>query len=132
MASVKNKYRGTTMYVHVLAELVRAAQYRGQGRCYLFTITDLRIHYPDPGVHHDRSGCPRGADLRVHVRVIRAFSFVRHAHYRTSYGRIISWSSCSMMWQCHTKRPGVVLRKSATTRVTMPGGANTVSLKPVS
>jgi hypothetical protein len=26
---VKNKYRGTTKYFHVLAELVRAAQYRG-------------------------------------------------------------------------------------------------------
>jgi hypothetical protein len=29
MPVVKNKYRGTTVYVHVLAELVRAAQYRG-------------------------------------------------------------------------------------------------------
>ena len=29
MTVVKNKYRGTTKYVHVLAELVRAAQYRG-------------------------------------------------------------------------------------------------------
>jgi hypothetical protein len=29
MGIVKNKYRGTTTYVHVLAELVRAAQYRG-------------------------------------------------------------------------------------------------------
>src|SRR5215510_11953840 len=29
MAPVKDKYRGTTKYVHVLAELVRAAQYRG-------------------------------------------------------------------------------------------------------
>ncbi len=29
MATVKSKYRGTTKYVHVLAELVRAAQYRG-------------------------------------------------------------------------------------------------------
>jgi hypothetical protein len=27
--TVKNKYRGTTAYFHVLAELVRAAQYRG-------------------------------------------------------------------------------------------------------
>lgn len=26
---MQNKYRGTTTYVHVLAELVRAAQYRG-------------------------------------------------------------------------------------------------------
>ncbi len=26
---VKSKYRGTTKYIHVLAELVRAAQYRG-------------------------------------------------------------------------------------------------------
>ena len=29
MTKVKDKYRGTTKYVHVLAELVRAAQYRG-------------------------------------------------------------------------------------------------------
>ena len=29
MSKVPNKYRGTTTYVHVLAELVRAAQYRG-------------------------------------------------------------------------------------------------------
>ena len=30
MAIVNDKYRGTTTYVHVLAELVRAAQYRGR------------------------------------------------------------------------------------------------------
>lgn len=30
MPEVKDKYRGTTQYFHVLAELVRAAQYRGQ------------------------------------------------------------------------------------------------------
>ena len=29
MPIVSDKYRGTTMYFHVLAELVRAAQYRG-------------------------------------------------------------------------------------------------------
>lgn len=29
MKHVKDKYRGTTVYFHVLAELVRAAQYRG-------------------------------------------------------------------------------------------------------
>lgn len=29
MQTVKDKYRGTTKYFHVLAELVRAAQYRG-------------------------------------------------------------------------------------------------------
>jgi hypothetical protein len=29
MGLVKSKYRGSTTYVHVLAELVRAAQYRG-------------------------------------------------------------------------------------------------------
>jgi hypothetical protein len=29
MSIVKDKYRGTTKYIHVLAELVRAAQYRG-------------------------------------------------------------------------------------------------------
>lgn len=30
MSVVRNKYRGTTKYFHVLAELVRAAQYRGR------------------------------------------------------------------------------------------------------
>jgi hypothetical protein len=29
MAIVRDKYRGTTTYVHVVGELVRAAQYRG-------------------------------------------------------------------------------------------------------
>ena len=29
MSEVKSRYRGTTKYFHVLAELVRAAQYRG-------------------------------------------------------------------------------------------------------
>jgi hypothetical protein len=29
MPQVKDRYRGTTHYIHVLAELVRAAQYRG-------------------------------------------------------------------------------------------------------
>jgi hypothetical protein len=29
MSIVSNKYRGTTKYIHVMAELVRAAQYRG-------------------------------------------------------------------------------------------------------
>ena len=29
MTIVADKYRGTTQYIHVLAELVRAAQYRG-------------------------------------------------------------------------------------------------------
>jgi hypothetical protein len=29
MNTGKNRYRGTTQYIHVLAELVRAAQYRG-------------------------------------------------------------------------------------------------------
>ncbi len=29
MTDVKNRYRATTSYIHVLAELVRAAQYRG-------------------------------------------------------------------------------------------------------
>lgn len=35
---VKNKYRGTTTYFHVLAELVRAAQYRG-----LTTYQDIAV-----------------------------------------------------------------------------------------
>ena len=30
MFVVRDKYRGKTTYFHVLAELVRAAQYRGQ------------------------------------------------------------------------------------------------------
>ena len=37
----------------------------------------------------------------------------------TRYGRIISLSSCSRMWQCHTKRPAV--SNVAFTRVTSPG-----------
>jgi hypothetical protein len=38
MSAVKDKYRGTTTYVHVLAELVRAAQYRG-----LTTYQDIAV-----------------------------------------------------------------------------------------
>jgi hypothetical protein len=38
MPIVKSKYRGTTKYVHVLAELVRAAQYRG-----LTTYQDIAV-----------------------------------------------------------------------------------------
>jgi len=38
MTIVKDKYRGTTKYFHVLAELVRAAQYRG-----LTTYQDIAV-----------------------------------------------------------------------------------------
>lgn len=38
---------------------------------------------------------------------------------RTNKGRIISLSSCSTMWQCHTKRPGT--SNLIFTRVTCPG-----------
>ena len=38
MAFVKNRYRGTTTYFHVLSELVRAAQYRG-----VTTYQDLAV-----------------------------------------------------------------------------------------
>jgi len=38
MSVVKDKYRGTTIYFHVLAELVRAAQYRG-----LTTYQDIAV-----------------------------------------------------------------------------------------
>src|SRR5207245_10635295 len=48
-----------------------------QGQSRLFTITDLRVHHPDLGVHHERSGCSRGTDLRVHVRPIRALPHIR-------------------------------------------------------
>jgi hypothetical protein len=47
-----------------------------------FTITDLRVHHRDPGVHHERSGCSRCTDPGVHDRPIRAFTFGRHAHYQ--------------------------------------------------
>jgi Protein of unknown function (DUF3293) len=47
----------------------------------LFTFTDLRVHHPDPGVHHDRSGRSRCPNLRVHVGVIPAFSFDRYAQF---------------------------------------------------
>ena len=38
MTATKGKYRGTTTYFHVMAELVRAAQYRG-----LTTYQDLAV-----------------------------------------------------------------------------------------
>ena len=38
MSLVKDRYRGTTKYVHVLGELVRAAQYRG-----VTTYQDLAV-----------------------------------------------------------------------------------------
>lgn len=38
MPRVKDKYRGTTKYFHVMAELVRAAQYRG-----LTTYQDIAL-----------------------------------------------------------------------------------------
>lgn len=38
MRIVKDKYRGTTRYFHVMAELVRAAQYRG-----LTTYQDIAV-----------------------------------------------------------------------------------------
>ncbi len=48
MSVVKNRYRGTTKYVHVLAELVRAAQYRG-----VTTYQDIAviIGLPQSGQH---------------------------------------------------------------------------------
>jgi hypothetical protein len=58
-----------------------------QGQSRLFTITDLRVHHPDPGVHHERSGCSRCTDLRVHLRPIRAFTFDRYAQSWASGGR---------------------------------------------
>jgi hypothetical protein len=43
-STVKNRYRGTTHYIHVLAELVRAAQYRGVAtRQDIAVITGLPI-----------------------------------------------------------------------------------------
>lgn len=38
MSDIKDKYRGTTVYFHVKAELVRAAQYRG-----LTTYQDIAV-----------------------------------------------------------------------------------------
>jgi hypothetical protein len=48
MPVVKDKYRGTTKYFHVLAELVRAAQYRG-----LTTYQDIVVimGLPQSGSH---------------------------------------------------------------------------------
>ena len=46
------------------------------------------------------------------------------------YGRIISLSSCSRMWQCQTYWPACA--KCAFTRVISPGYARTVSLRPAS
>ena len=48
MSVVSDKYRGTTKYFHVLAELVRAAQYRG-----LTTYQDIALlmSLPQSGSH---------------------------------------------------------------------------------
>ena len=48
MSVVSDKYRGTTKYFHVLAELVRAAQYRG-----LTTYQDIALlmGLPQSGSH---------------------------------------------------------------------------------
>jgi len=48
MSAVKDKYRGTTTYFHVLAELVRAAQYRG-----VTTYQDMAVimGLPSTGSH---------------------------------------------------------------------------------
>ena len=49
--SVKDKYRGTTVYFHVLSELVRAAQYRG-----VTTYQDIAVimGLPTVGNHMQR------------------------------------------------------------------------------
>lgn len=51
MPQVSNKYRGKTVYFHVLAELVRAAQYRG-----LTTYQDIAVimGLPSSGSHMGR------------------------------------------------------------------------------
>ena len=48
MSIVSDRYRGTTKYFHVLAELVRAAQYRG-----LTTYQDIALlmNLPQSGSH---------------------------------------------------------------------------------
>jgi hypothetical protein len=48
MSIVKDKYRGTTKYIHVLAELVRAAQYHG-----VTTYQDIAVimGLPQTGIH---------------------------------------------------------------------------------
>jgi hypothetical protein len=73
------KPRFTEQQIAVAASRAHGARpVRGQGR--LFTITDLRVHHPDLGVHHERSGCSRCVDPSVHVRPIQAFSLGRYAH----------------------------------------------------
>jgi hypothetical protein len=54
------------------ASLTQAPTPRFGGRITpsLFTITDLRVHHPDPGVHHERSGCSRCTDPCVHVLAV--------------------------------------------------------------
>lgn len=48
MPELKSKYRGTTLYFHVMSELVRAAQYRG-----LTTYQDIALimGLPEKGSH---------------------------------------------------------------------------------
>ena len=69
-----------------------------------------------------RYSCPKHRFWQGDARCVplpTSSSFSSAHGYTTSYGRIISLSSCSTMWQCHTNRPGV--SKWAITLVTSPG-----------
>ena len=59
-------------------------------------------------------GTTHAMGLIVGQPLVRYFSF-----YEILYGRIISWSSCSTMWQCQTNKPG--LSNKALTRVISSG-----------
>src|SRR5262249_36906631 len=56
-----------------------APGFGGRIACTPFTISDLRVHHPDLGVHDERSRCSRCADPRVHDGPIPAFTFGRYA-----------------------------------------------------
>ena len=82
MPVVSDKYRGTTMYFHVLAELVRAAQY--QGRTTYQDIA-LLMGLPQSGNYNvcktensTRDTTHGGAPLTAPVTVCRKRPFTTH------------------------------------------------------
>ena len=69
-------------------------RFGGRIACVPFTISDLRVHHPDPGVHHERSGCSRCTDPGVHDGVIRAFTMGRYAQSRRASAQDTSRKLC--------------------------------------
>ena len=74
MVVVEVPVMGTTRWTIQRRMLRRPPPVRWQDRLSPFTITDLRVQHPDPGVHHEGSG--RSG------RPIQAFAFDRRAQRR--------------------------------------------------